>query len=46
LRRDLSPEEEERRRLAKTVLPHVKAFYEGYFDPEAHRPFYRPSSRV
>jgi len=27
-------------------VPHVKEFYAGYFDPERHRPFYRPSSRV
>jgi cytosine/adenosine deaminase-related metal-dependent hydrolase len=46
LKRDLSTEEQERRRLAKAVLPHVKAFYDGYYDPESHQPFYRPSSRV
>jgi hypothetical protein len=46
LGRDLTPEEEERRRLAKAVLPYVQAFYDGYYDPESHRPFYRPSSRV
>jgi 5-methylthioadenosine/S-adenosylhomocysteine deaminase len=27
-------------------LPHVKAFYADYFDPSAHAPFYRPSSRI
>jgi cytosine/adenosine deaminase-related metal-dependent hydrolase len=46
LRRDLTPEEEERRRLAKAVLPHVRAFYDGYYDPGSYQPFYRPSSRV
>jgi cytosine/adenosine deaminase-related metal-dependent hydrolase len=46
LRRDLTPEEEERRRLAKAVLPYVKAFYDGYYDPASHQPFYRPSSRA
>jgi cytosine/adenosine deaminase-related metal-dependent hydrolase len=45
LRRDFSPEEQERRRLAKAILPHVKAFYEGYWDQAAHEPFYRQSSR-
>jgi len=24
----------------------VKAFYANYFDPSAHAPFYRPSSRI
>jgi cytosine/adenosine deaminase-related metal-dependent hydrolase len=46
LQRALSDDEVERRRLSKALLPHVKAFYAGYFDPEQHRPFYRPSSRV
>ena len=46
LARPLNPEEIERRQLSKAVFPHVKAFYAGYFDPEQHRPFYRPSSRV
>jgi len=36
----------ERRKLSKALLPHVKAFYAGYFDPAAHTPFYRPSSRI
>ena len=44
-RRALSDDEVERRRLSKALLPHVKAFYAGYFDPEQHQPFYRPSSR-
>jgi len=46
LKRPLSGEELERRRLAQAVLPHVKAFYEGYYDAEAHAPYYRQSSRV
>jgi SpoVK/Ycf46/Vps4 family AAA+-type ATPase len=46
LQRALSDDEVERRRLSKALLPHVKAFYAGYFDPERHQPFYRPSSRV
>jgi len=46
LQRALSDDEVERRRLSKALLPHVKAFYEGYFDPAAHQPFYRSSSRV
>jgi 5-methylthioadenosine/S-adenosylhomocysteine deaminase len=45
LQRDFTPEEQERRRLAKSILPHVKAFYEGYWDAAAHEPFYRQSSR-
>jgi 5-methylthioadenosine/S-adenosylhomocysteine deaminase len=45
LKQDLTEEEQERRRLSKAVLPHVKAFYDRYFDPEAHQPFYRQSSR-
>jgi 5-methylthioadenosine/S-adenosylhomocysteine deaminase len=46
LQRALSDDEVERRRLSKALLPHVKAFYAGYFDPAQHRPFYAPSSRV
>jgi 5-methylthioadenosine/S-adenosylhomocysteine deaminase len=46
LQRALSDDEVERRRLSKALLPHVKEFYAGYFDPEKHQPFYRPSSRV
>ena len=45
LQKALSDDEVERRRLSKALLPHVKAFYAGYFDPEQHQPFYRPSSR-
>jgi cytosine/adenosine deaminase-related metal-dependent hydrolase len=46
LQRALSDDEVERRNLSKALLPHVKAFYAGYFDPQQHQPFYRPSSRV
>jgi len=46
LKRPLSSEELERRRLSKGVLPHVRAFYEGYHDPKAHLPYYRQNSRV
>jgi hypothetical protein len=46
LRRPLSSEEIERRRLAKSVLPHVRAFYEAYHDANAHLPYYRQNSRV
>ena len=46
LSRALSDDEVERRRLSKALLPHVKAFYEGYFDAGEHVPFYKPSSRV
>jgi hypothetical protein len=28
------------------VFPHVKAFYDGYYDPNAHAPYYRQNSRV
>ena len=46
LQRALSDEEVERRELSKALLPHVRRFYAGYFDPETHLPFYRPSSRL
>jgi cytosine/adenosine deaminase-related metal-dependent hydrolase len=42
----LSDDEVERRRLSTALLPHVKAFYADYIQPEQHQPFYRPSSRV
>jgi hypothetical protein len=45
LQRALSDGEVERRRLSKSLLPHVRAFYVNYFDPEQHAPFYRQSSR-
>jgi 5-methylthioadenosine/S-adenosylhomocysteine deaminase len=46
LQKALSDDEVERRKLSKALLPHVKAFYRNYFDPEKHAPFYRQSSRV
>jgi 5-methylthioadenosine/S-adenosylhomocysteine deaminase len=46
LRHALAEDEVERRQLSKALLPHVRRFYTGYFDPEAHAPYYRPSSRV
>ena len=45
LQRALSDDEVERRRLSKSLLPHVRAFYADYFDAEQHAPFYRQSSR-
>jgi 5-methylthioadenosine/S-adenosylhomocysteine deaminase len=46
LRHALADDEIERRQLSKALLPHVRGFYAGYFDREAHVPYYRPSSRV
>jgi 5-methylthioadenosine/S-adenosylhomocysteine deaminase len=46
LQRALAEDEVERRGLAKALLPHVRRFYAGYFDPEAHQPYYQPNSRV
>jgi hypothetical protein len=46
LTKALADDEVERRKLSKALLPHVKAFYANYFDPGAHEPFYRPSSRI
>ena len=46
LRHALADDEVERRQLSKALLPHVRRFYAGYFDREAHEPYYRPSSRV
>src|SRR5216684_2279876 len=46
LKRPLSSEELERRQLSKAILPHVKAFYEGYHDENSHVPYYKQSSRV
>jgi 5-methylthioadenosine/S-adenosylhomocysteine deaminase len=41
----LAEDELERRQLSKALLPHVRRFYSGYFDPETHLPYYRTSSR-
>jgi 5-methylthioadenosine/S-adenosylhomocysteine deaminase len=46
LQRALTDDEIERRQLSKALLPHVRRFCVGYFDPDAHPPYYRPSSRV
>ena len=40
-----SDDEIERRKLSKSLLPHVRAFYANYFDPDQHAPFYRQSAR-
>lgn len=45
LQQALSDDDVERRKLSKSLLPHVRAFYANYFDPEQHVPFYRQSSR-
>jgi 5-methylthioadenosine/S-adenosylhomocysteine deaminase len=44
LQHALPDDETERRGLSKALLSHVRRFYAGYFDPEAHVPYYRPSS--
>jgi 5-methylthioadenosine/S-adenosylhomocysteine deaminase len=46
LRYTLQEDEVEKRALSKMLLLHVRRFYAGYFDPETHLPYYRPSSRV
>jgi cytosine/adenosine deaminase-related metal-dependent hydrolase len=46
LSRALADDEVERRKLSKALLPHVREFYAGYYDPAEHQPFYRPSSSV
>jgi cytosine/adenosine deaminase-related metal-dependent hydrolase len=46
LRHALGDDEIERRHLSQALLPHVRRFYAGYFDPEAHLPYYRSSSRA
>jgi cytosine/adenosine deaminase-related metal-dependent hydrolase len=46
LQHALAEDEVERRALSKALLPHVRHFYAGYFDPEAHVPYYGQSSRV
>jgi len=46
LRHALADDEIERRQLSKALLPHVVRFYAGYFDPQTHAPYYRPSSRI
>jgi cytosine/adenosine deaminase-related metal-dependent hydrolase len=46
LKEPLNEDEQDRRRLSKAVLPHMRAFYDGYYQPDSHVPFYRQSSRV
>ena len=46
LQHALGDDEVERRQLSTALLPHVRRFYAGYFDPEAHVPYYRSSSRA
>jgi 5-methylthioadenosine/S-adenosylhomocysteine deaminase len=46
LKRPLTDEEMERRRLAKAVFPYVKSFYDGYYNPDAGEPYYRQNSRI
>jgi cytosine/adenosine deaminase-related metal-dependent hydrolase len=46
LKRPLTDEEMERRRLAKAVFPYVKSFYDGYYNPDASEPYYRQNSQV
>jgi cytosine/adenosine deaminase-related metal-dependent hydrolase len=45
-RQALTPAEEERRRLAKAVFPHVRAFYDGYLAGTGDDPHYRSSGRT
>jgi hypothetical protein len=45
LQQPLAADEVERRQLSKALLPQVRRFYAGYFDPETHQPYYRSSSR-
>ena len=42
----LADDEIERRQLSKALLPHVRHFYAGYFDPDTHAPYYRLSSQA
>ena len=46
LQRALSHDEMERRALSRALLPHVRAFYQGYIDPARHHPFYRMSTKT
>ncbi|MGI9416262.1 MAG: amidohydrolase family protein [Geminicoccaceae bacterium] len=46
MNRALRSDEMERKWLAKAVLPHVRRFYEGWFDPTDAQPFYATSSRT
>jgi len=46
LQHALGDDEVERRPLLKALLPRVRRLYAGYFDPEAHLPYYRPHWRL
>ena len=46
LKRPLTDDERNRKRLSKAVLPHVTSFYDGYLDSGAHEPYYRQNSRT
>jgi 5-methylthioadenosine/S-adenosylhomocysteine deaminase len=45
MQQPLAADEVERRQLSKALLPQVRRFYAGYFDPDTHQPYYRGSSR-
>jgi 5-methylthioadenosine/S-adenosylhomocysteine deaminase len=45
LQKRLMEDELERRQLSKALLPLVRRFYAGYFDPETHQPYCCGSSR-
>jgi cytosine/adenosine deaminase-related metal-dependent hydrolase len=45
LQQPLAADEVERRQLSKALLPQVRRFYAGYFDPDTHQRYYRGSSR-
>ena len=45
LKRPLNAEELDRRRLSKAVFPYVKAFYDAYYNPDVHVPYYQQNSR-
>ena len=40
-----SEDELRRTKLSRDVLPHVRKFYDGYFDGETRDPFYARNSR-
>jgi 5-methylthioadenosine/S-adenosylhomocysteine deaminase len=43
--RPLTPQEEERIALSRSVFPHVKAFYDGWLKDDPGAPFYRLNAR-
>jgi 5-methylthioadenosine/S-adenosylhomocysteine deaminase len=46
LKKPFAEDEKERRTLSEALVPHVKAFYAGYYDSQKHDPFYKMSSRT